>query len=84
MLTGYLVKCPCVGCRWYGELSARPSPEAWREPASVRPTVVFECPRCQHEWRARVIGNGVQPLPPESADDLEPALWPDIDLGEGG
>ncbi len=81
MLTGYLVKCPRVRCRWFGELPGKPDPEAWRETAA---TVAFECPRCQHEWRARVVGNSVQHLPPESADEFEPALWPDVDLGDGG
>lgn len=80
MLTGYLVKCPRVRCHWFGELPANPDPEAWREPDANVPIVIFECPRCHQEWRARVIGNDVEALPSESADDLEPALF---DLGDG-
>jgi hypothetical protein len=81
MSTGYLVKCPRVSCRWFGELPAHPDPEAWREPTANVAVVVFECPRCQREWRARLTGNDVEALPLQD-DDFEPALWP-VDLGTG-
>jgi hypothetical protein len=67
-------------CHWFGELPARPDPDAWREPEANVPIVVFDCPGCHLAWRARVIGNDVESLPVESADELEPALF---DLGDG-
>lgn len=83
MSTGYLVKCPHAHCNWFGELPAQPDPDAWREPVMTIPLVVFECPRCGKEWRARVIGNDIEALPVESAEELEPLAWPTVDLGVG-
>lgn len=77
MSTAYLVKCPRIRCRWFGELPARPDPDAWRESHT---TVTFECPRCRCEWRARLVNNTATPLPEQSTDELEPALF---DLGDG-
>jgi hypothetical protein len=30
-------------------------------------TVKFRCPRCHGEWRARLVGDDVKPLPVEEA-----------------
>jgi hypothetical protein len=69
MLTSYLVRCPHVGCDWFGSLLPRNDPEAWRGSSPRLSEVVFQCPHCEGEWRARVVGDDVENLPLE-----EPAL----------
>jgi hypothetical protein len=47
--------------------------------------VEFECPRCQQDWQARVIGDDVESLPVfQPAEDDEDATWPLVDIGAGG
>jgi hypothetical protein len=65
MLTSYLVKCPHVGCDWFGSLLPRGDAETWRGSVPSASVVVFECPRCGSEWRARVRGDDVIALPRE-------------------
>ncbi len=62
MLTDYMVTCPHTGCHWTGILLPKDNRDACN---FVRPTtneIVFECPRCRAEWRARVVGNDAVPL----------------------
>jgi hypothetical protein len=65
MLTSYLVRCPHVGCNWFGSLLPRDNTEAWRWAIPTAKVVVFECPQCHGEWHARVVGDDVKPLPLE-------------------
>ncbi len=71
MLTSYLVKCPRVGCGWFGSLLPNRDTDSWRGPMPTVAVAVFECPSCRQEWRARVVGDDVVPLPVE---DLEMAV----------
>jgi hypothetical protein len=66
MLTSYMVHCPHVGCNWFGSLLPRSSAEAWRRAIPTTPVVVFQCPRCQGEWHARIVGDDVEALPLET------------------
>jgi hypothetical protein len=63
MLTSYLVKCPHAGCDWFGSLLPSRNTESWRASVPTTPIAVFQCPRCEREWRARVVGDDVRPLP---------------------
>jgi hypothetical protein len=63
MLTDYLVKCPHSGCGWFGSLFPKGSQEPWRAAVPTVREVVFECPRCNGEWHAQVIGDDVKSLP---------------------
>jgi hypothetical protein len=65
MLTSYLVKCPHVGCGWFGSLLPRREDDSWSSPMPARPIVRFQCPQCQGEWQARVVGDDVVSLPVE-------------------
>jgi hypothetical protein len=68
MLTSYLVKCPHLGCHWFGSLLPRGKAEEWQGAVPSATIVVFECPECGGEWHARVRGDDVVPLPlPELA-----------------
>jgi hypothetical protein len=62
MLTSYLVKCPHIGCNWSGSLLPHDHLEAWSSMVPSVKTVAFQCPHCQGEWRARVVGDDVVPL----------------------
>ena len=68
MLTSYLVKCPHPDCHWFGSLLPR---TAWQGAAPVGGIVLFQCPQCQGEWSARVVGDDVVPLPLERGDMAE-------------
>jgi hypothetical protein len=63
MLTSYLVKCPHLGCDWFGSLLPSQDTDSWRSSVPTTPIAVFECPRCHREWQARVKGDDVYPLP---------------------
>jgi hypothetical protein len=65
MLTDYIVHCPHADCGWQGPLFPKGNRLDF-QPAIPRCRVVhFECPRCQHEWHAQVVGDDVKPLPLE-------------------
>jgi hypothetical protein len=64
MLTSYSVVCPHPNCGWRGSLLPRGDQESWRF-MPVQSEVVFQCPSCEGEWRARVVGDDVVPLPME-------------------
>ncbi len=63
MLTSYSVTCPHSNCHWFGSLLPLTDIDAWHGAAPVRGMVVFQCPQCNGEWRARVVGDDVVPLP---------------------
>jgi hypothetical protein len=63
MLTSYLVKCPHRGCDWFGSLLPNQDMDSWSGAIPTTPIAVFECPKCQRQWRARVRGDDVEPLP---------------------
>lgn len=63
MLTSYLVKCPHTGCGWFGSLLPRTNRDAWRGPSPTASVVEFQCPRCKSEWRGRLVGEDVVPMP---------------------
>ena len=65
MLTSFLVRCPHSGCNWFGSLLPQGDTEDWRGYAPAKNVVMFECPRCQGHWRARVVGDDVETLPLE-------------------
>ena len=65
MLTDYIVHCPHVGCGWYGPLFPQGNRDAFRPARPSCREVIFECPRCQGEWHAEVIGDDVKSLPVE-------------------
>ncbi len=65
MLTSYVVTCPHPGCDWFGSLLPQGDAESWRGSSPNNKVVVFQCPQCQSEWPARVVGDDVVPLPLE-------------------
>lgn len=67
MLTSYLVKCPHMDCGWAGSLLPSRDTDSWRGPVPTTPVASFECPQCHGEWRARIVGDDVVPLPLEEA-----------------
>ena len=81
----YLVKCPHVGCDWFGILPCSAENECGGESAANVSLVVFQCPGCRQEWRARVIGDDVESLPLDDRnDELDLVTWPPQELGVGG
>lgn len=68
MLTDYMVTCPHAGCHWSGSLLPSGDRGAWRCAVPSTNTVMFRCPRCNGEWRARLVGDDVFPLPEREAD----------------
>lgn len=69
MLTSYLVKCPHLGCNWFGSLLPSQDTDSWRGSLPTTSVAVFLCPKCSREWRARIVGEDVEPIP---VDDLTP------------
>jgi hypothetical protein len=63
MLTSYWVACPHSECRWFGSLLPQTDAESWHGATLPQGVVVFHCPQCNGEWRARVVGDDVVPLP---------------------
>jgi hypothetical protein len=37
--------------------------DAWLTAIPRTNEIVFECPRCHREWRAKLVGDDVHPLP---------------------
>lgn len=68
MLTDYMVTCPHAGCHWSGSLLPYRNREAWLCAAPATHDVSFRCPRCGGEWHGRLVGDDVQPLPLEYAE----------------
>jgi hypothetical protein len=63
VLTSYWVACPHADCHWSGSLLPQNEADSWRGLAPVPGVVVFQCPHCQGEWQAKVVGEDVVPLP---------------------
>lgn len=65
MLTDYSVACPAPGCGWLGCLfgSARTDANGGHVPPTS--LLVFECPRCAHQWEAQIVGDDLVPLSSE-------------------
>jgi hypothetical protein len=63
MLTSYLVKCPHALCGWFGSLLPCRDTDSWRGSIPTTSVAVFECPKCHQNWRARVVGDDVVPIP---------------------
>ena len=84
MFTRYLVNCAHLGCGWSGRLWPKLESDSRSSSVVGVLMVSFECPRCREEWQARIIGNEVESLPVETwEEDLEPVLWPPVDIGVG-
>jgi hypothetical protein len=67
MKTSYLVRCPHPDCHHFGSLLPCAKIDAWHGEISAMPAVMFRCPKCKREWRARMVGEDVRPLPLEPA-----------------
>jgi hypothetical protein len=63
MLTSYVVKCPHLGCDWFGSLLPLTDVKAPPGMSPSRPIVRFQCPQCQGGWSARIVGDDVRALP---------------------
>lgn len=59
MLTSYLVKCPHPGCDWFGSLLPERPAGGFGGPVLKPSEVLFQCPQCLGEWRARKAGDDV-------------------------
>jgi len=82
MLNAHLVKCRQFGCHWSGLLSPSCAVDSTSIFAHTDTIVVFQCPWCRQEWRARVLGGNVKPLPMEDSEDgLEGMVWPPLEIG---
>jgi hypothetical protein len=68
MLTSYRVTCPHAGCGWIGSLLPQTDTQAFRGAVVAAKVVVFQCPKCDKQWRARVVGDDVVTLPLESRE----------------
>jgi hypothetical protein len=66
MLTSFMVKCPHYGCHWFGSLLPRTDLDSWRGQPRTGLILTFECPQCHEEWRARLVGEDIEPLPLEA------------------
>jgi hypothetical protein len=83
MSMSYAVQCPHLGCEWVGRLPASPESEAWRGATANVSIVAFHCPSCHQSWRARAIGDDVEALPLDAADEFDLVAWPPLDIGGG-
>jgi hypothetical protein len=57
MLTDYMVTCPRSDCGWVGRLLPSLNQDAWKSAMPATKSILFRCPRCQHNWTARLIGD---------------------------
>ena len=83
MPSGYLVKCPQLRCDWFGRLQPSTDADAWSAALSTTEIAGFECPCCQHEWQAYLVGGQAVPVPLDDDEDLEFAVWPPVEIGVG-
>jgi hypothetical protein len=84
MSNTHLVKCRQFGCHWSGLLSPNGVAGFTDACAHTGAVVVFRCPCCQQEWRARVIGGKVKPLSMDDSENgLEWMVWPPLEIGVG-
>jgi hypothetical protein len=82
MLNAHLVKCRQFGCHWSGLLCPRYDADSTGAFEHMDTIVVFQCPWCRQEWRARILGGNVKPLPMEDSEDgLDWMVWPPLEIG---
>jgi hypothetical protein len=68
----HLVKCPHVGCDWFGILPISHNCDYGGGPAANVSMAVFECPQCRQEWQGCTTDDAFDALPLENQDeDLE-------------
>lgn len=65
MLTSYRVNCPHAGCGWSGSLLPQTDTQLFRAASPAVKVVVFQCPQCDGQWKARLVGDDVVALPLE-------------------
>ncbi len=65
MLTSYLVKCPHASCDWFGSLLPSQNTDSWRGSIPTVNIAVFDCPKCNRQWKGQVRGDDIVPLPVE-------------------
>jgi hypothetical protein len=70
MLTSYRVSCPHAGCNWSGSLLPQTDTQFFRPAAPTCKIIVFQCPRCEGQWKARVEGDDAYSLPLEEKRPL--------------
>jgi hypothetical protein len=63
MLTDYFVHCPNEECNWRGTLFPKSNRERSPVAVGMMNVIHFQCPHCQREWRARIVGEDAIPLP---------------------
>ena len=63
MLTSYLVKCPHFNCNWFGSQLPNKNTDSWKGSIPTTPIASFTCPNCGKEWKAKVKGDDIEPLP---------------------
>jgi hypothetical protein len=84
MSNRHFVKCRGFGCHWSGLLSpdcTADFTDGWAETGAI---VVFQCPSCKQNWRARVVGGKVKPLPMDDSENaLDWLMWPPLEIGVG-
>jgi hypothetical protein len=70
MLTSYWVRCPHDGCKWCGTLLPLTDTQLFRPALPTVKTIVFQCPSCERNWRARIVGDDAVPLPADEKVSL--------------
>ena len=76
MLTSYWVNCPHAGCKWSGTLLPLTDTQLFRFASPTVKTIVFQCPGCEGQWRARIVGDDAVPLPlTQNAVEEKVAPW---------
>ena len=65
MLTSYFVKCPQFDCNFLGSLLPSRDTDSWKSSVPTVNIATFDCPNCGRQWKARVRGDDVEPLPLE-------------------
>jgi hypothetical protein len=63
MLTDYAAHCPHEGCGWRGYLFPQGNRDDSKAAQPSQREIMFACPRCKREWRARIVGDDAVNLP---------------------
>ena len=66
MLTSYWVNCPHAECKWCGTLLPQTDTQLFRPASPKVKTIVFQCPQCEKQWLARIVGDDAVNLPLET------------------
>jgi hypothetical protein len=64
MLTSYRMSCP-HGCGWSGSLLPQTDTNLFRGALPNVKLIAFQCPQCESQWAARVVGDDIINLPVE-------------------